>query len=83
MNSSHPANPIQTSYLDTFSLSSLPFENTIDPRFFYGGTALMQRLDLLTHLTQFGESVVVVTGPKGSGKTTMLSRFIDQASNHG
>ena len=41
----------------------------------------MQRLDLLTHLTQFGDSVVLVSGPPGSGKTTLLSRFIGQANN--
>ena len=59
-------------YLEALSLYCAPYENRLDPKFFYAGTALMQRLDLLTHLTQFGESVVVVTGPPGSGKSTLL-----------
>jgi len=65
-------------YLKTYSLRCEPFANTLDGRFFYGGAALMQRLDLLTHLTQFGESVILVSGPRGSGKTTLLSRFVAQ-----
>jgi DamX protein len=67
-------------YLEALSLYCAPYENRLDPKFFYAGTALMQRLDLLTHLTQFGESVVVVTGPPGSGKSTLMSRFVDQAN---
>ena len=68
-------------YLEALSLYCAPYENRVDPKFFYASTALMQRLDLLTHLTQFGESVVVVTGPPGSGKTTLMSRFVDQANS--
>jgi len=69
------------SYLARLSLNHEPFADTIDDRFFYAGTALMQRLDLLSHLTQFGDSVVLVSGPTGSGKTTLLSRFASQANN--
>ena len=65
-------------YLKTYSLSCEPFANTLDGRFFYAGPALMQRLDLLTHLTQFGDSVILVSGPAGSGKTTLLGRFVAQ-----
>jgi DamX protein len=69
------------SYMESFSLNCEPFADTIDNRFFYGGTTLMQRLDLLSHLTQFGDSVVLVSGPTGSGKTTLLSRFASQANS--
>lgn len=68
------------SYLETFSLRCEPFADDIDSRFFYAGTTLMQRLDLLTHLTQFGEAVVVVSGAPGSGKTTLLTRFVEQTN---
>lgn len=67
-------------YMEALSLYCAPYENRLDPKFFYASTALTQRLDLLTHLIQFGESVAVVTAPPGSGKTTLMSRFVSQAS---
>jgi len=73
--------PAAESYLESFSLNCEPFADTIDNRFFYCGTTLTQRLDLLSHLTHFGDSVVLVSGPAGSGKTTLLSRFVSQANN--
>jgi len=81
MSSAESLQSAATDYLETFSLRCEPFADSIDNRFFYAGTTLMQRLDLLTHLTQFGDSVVLVSGPPGSGKTTLLSRFIGQANN--
>jgi len=74
--------PAAESYLERLSMNCEPFADSIDNRFFYCGTTLMQRLDLLSHLTQFGDSVVLVSGPAGSGKTTLLSRFVSQANNH-
>lgn len=68
-------------YLKTYSLTCEPFANDLDGRFFYAGSALMQRLDLLTHLAQFGDSVILVSGPRGSGKTTLLGRFVGQAGS--
>jgi DamX protein len=67
-------------YLETYALGCEPFADDLDGRFFYAGSALMQRLDLLTHLTRFGDSVILVSGPQGSGKTTLLSRFVAQAN---
>ena len=81
MSSAESSQSTSTGYLETFSLRCEPFADRIDNRFFYAGTTLMQRLDLLTHLTQFGDSVVLVSGPPGSGKTTLLSRFIGQSNN--
>ncbi len=77
-----PPDRTAAGYLETFSLRCEPFRNGIDSRFFYAGTALMQRLDLLTHLTQFGDSVILVSAPQGSGKTTLLSRFLAQSNPH-
>ena len=70
------ATPVQPEYLHAWSLRCHPFEQRVDAQFFYAGSALMQRLDLLTHLVQFGESLVVVSGPPGSGKSTLLEQFL-------
>ena len=69
-------------YLEAYSLICEPFADTLDGRFFYGASPLTQRIDLLTHLTQFGESVILVSGPRGSGKTTLLGRFVGQTGKH-
>ena len=81
MNNPESSRSGRPGYLETLALRTEPFAEGIDSRFFYAGAALMQRLDLLTHLTQFGNSVVLVSGPTGSGKTTLLSRFIGKSSN--
>jgi len=70
------ATPGQPEYLQAWSLHRHPFENDLDAQFFYAGSALMQRLDLLTHLVQFSESIIVVSGPPGSGKSTLLEQFL-------
>lgn len=57
-------------------LNQAPFEPGVDPRFFYAEPGIMQRLDLLTHLTQFSETLLVVVGPEGSGKSTLLEQFV-------
>lgn len=66
-------------YLEFYSLDRAPFADNADDRFFYVSKALKQRLDLLTHLTRFGDTIIVVTGPAGSGKTTLYNRFQDYA----
>lgn len=66
-------------YLDFYSLDRAAFADNADDRFFYVSKALKQRLDLITHLTQFGDAVIIVTGPEGSGKTTLCKRFRDYA----
>jgi len=81
MSSAESSQSTPAGYLEMFSLRCEPFADRIDNRFFYAGTTLMQRLDLLTHLTQFGDSVIFVSGPPGSGKTTLLRRFIGQSNN--
>jgi DamX protein len=67
-------------YLKTFSLKTEPFATSVDGRFFYAAAALNQRMDLLVHLTRFGDAIILVSGPPGSGKTTLLRRFIRQTS---
>ena len=68
-------------YLDYYSLHRAPFTDDFDERFFYVSKALQQRLDLITHLTQFGDTVIVVSGPEGSGKTTLYNQFRDYAKD--
>ncbi len=64
-----------TDYVAALNLQQDPFRNTLDNHFFYADPGLMQRLDLLQHLTQFGDQLLLIAGPEGSGKSTLLSQF--------
>ncbi|MFP5506837.1 MAG: ExeA family protein, partial [Gammaproteobacteria bacterium] len=75
MNAAAPQ-PADPDYLVTLGLQRAPFLDRIDDRFFYADPALVQRLDLLQHLTQFGDMLLGVIGPPGSGKSTLLQQFI-------
>lgn len=46
---------------------------------FFSTPELTQRLDLLRHLTDNSERVVILKGPGGAGKSTLLSQFKAQA----
>ncbi|MEJ2685940.1 MAG: AAA family ATPase [Gammaproteobacteria bacterium] len=67
------------SYLDVLDLQRPPFGLDPDPAFFYAEPTLMQRLDLLVHLAQFSDRILVITGPAGAGKTSVLQQFMSRA----
>lgn len=68
-------------YLNILGLDRAPFLDQIDDHFFYADPALIQRLDLLQHLTRFGDMLLGITGPIGSGKTTLLRQFLLRGNN--
>lgn len=63
-------------YLSALRLDRAPFLDQIDDHFFYPDPALVQHLDLLQHLTRFGDMLLGISGPLGSGKTTLLQQFL-------
>ncbi|HKJ08009.1 MAG TPA: AAA family ATPase, partial [Gammaproteobacteria bacterium] len=67
------------SYLDVLDLQRPPFGLDPDPAFYYAEPTLMQRLDLLVHLAQFSDRILIVTGPAGAGKTSLLQQFMSRA----
>lgn len=69
-------------YLATLGLDRAPFLDQTDDTFFYADPILMQRLDLLQHLTQFGDMLLGVVGPLGCGKTTLLQQFVLRGNNN-
>lgn len=42
--------------------------------------ALAQRVELIQHLIEFGNQLILVTGEAGSGKSTLLNRILEVAS---
>ncbi len=62
-------------YTQHFNLNALPFENVPDPLFFYNQGDHARIRKQISGSLQSGRGLVVVTGPMGSGKTT-LSQMI-------
>lgn len=54
------------------------FAHTAEAAFYFPYPLLNQRLDLLQHLTQFSDRILVIRGEAGSGKTTLLQHLIDR-----
>lgn len=62
-------------YTQHFRLNKLPFENVPDPQFFYNQGDHARIRQQISGSLESGRGLIVITGPIGSGKTT-LSQMI-------
>ncbi len=60
-------------YQEYFNLNSLPFENSPDPEFFFMGHRYREILALMIHGVVSRKGLICITGPIGSGKTTLAA----------
>lgn len=67
------------SYLTHYGMHRAPFMANLEDDMYYPEPTRTQRLDILLHLAQYGNELLLVTGPEGSGKTTMLTQFLKKA----
>lgn len=67
------------SYLAHYAMHRAPFSSKHEPDMFYPEPSRVQRLDILMHLTQYSHEILLVTGPDGIGKTTLLHQFLNKA----
>jgi DamX protein len=67
---------LEPAYLANYGLTEAPFSNLHDDRFLYLDAERAQRLNLLQHMTQYSNLLLIVQGEHGVGKTSLLSRFI-------
>ncbi len=63
-------------YQNHFNLTSLPFENSPDPEFFFMGERQREILALMIHGVVSRKGLVCISGPIGSGKTTLAAVLI-------
>ncbi len=64
-----------SSYVVHYDMTREPFADAIEDDLFYAEPGRQQKLDILLHLTQYGNELVLVAGPPGSGKTTLLQQY--------
>jgi len=64
---------VQPSLKGRLGLSEDPFSARVNA--FYDGAQRRHNLETLRHLSIFGDMVLLLTGDKGSGKTTLIDQF--------
>ena len=71
---------LEPPYVARYGLKAAPFSSVHEDRFVYLDAERLQQLNMLHHLTQYSELLLIITGEKGIGKTSMLQRFIVNAT---
>ncbi|MGD8884795.1 MAG: AAA family ATPase [Gammaproteobacteria bacterium] len=69
-------------YLAHYGMHRPPFLEAPEDDMYYSEPTRKQRLDILLHLTQYTNELLVVIGEKGMGKTMFLRQFIKNAGDH-
>lgn len=76
----HAASPAapDAPYLTWLGLHTAPFLPDPDDAFIYEDAGLGGQLGVLQHLVRFSDALIVVTGERGIGKTTLIRQFLSQ-----
>ncbi len=65
-------------YLDFFHLTKEPFHVTPDPEFLFLSESHKQALAAIVYGVKTRKGLITITGPVGSGKTTVLRAFPEE-----
>jgi len=68
-------------YQDFFNLRESPFNLTPDPRFFFSNGSVQEAFATLCQGVERRKGIIVISGAAGTGKTTLLKRFIQSAAS--
>jgi general secretion pathway protein A len=66
-------------YENYFNLRESPFNLTPDPRFFFINASVQEAFATLCHGIEQRKGIIIITGEAGTGKTTLLKRFIQNS----
>ena len=72
----------ETYYNSALGLARDPFAPETDAQFYYPFDSFEQRLHVLDHLVQGSDLLVLVIGESGSGKTSLLHRYLDTSAGN-
>ena len=70
---------LEPAYQQRLGLNTAPFPPTHEDRFLYLDAERLQRLNMLQHLTQYSNLLLIVRGERGIGKTSLMQRLIVNA----
>ena len=70
---------LEPAYQERLGLDTAPFPPTHEDRFLYLDAERRQRLQMLQHLTQYSNLLLLLIGEHGVGKTSLLDRFVAEA----
>ncbi len=70
---------LEPAYQERLGLTTAPFPPTHEDRFLYLDADRLQRLNMLQHLTEYSNLLLLVVGERGIGKTSLMQRFIAEA----
>jgi len=70
---------LEPAYQERLGLNAAPFTPTHEDRFLYLDAERRQRLQMLQHLTQYSNLLLLLIGERGIGKTSLLDRFAAEA----
>ncbi|ARU56157.1 MAG: XrtA-associated ATPase [Pseudomonadales bacterium] len=68
-------------YESHFGFTAKPFQLTPDPQFFYASSCHKKALYYLQYGLHQGEGFIVITGPIGTGKSTLASNLLNSLDN--
>jgi len=71
----------EPAYLSQYGLNKAPFSTQHDDTFLYLDVERRQHLETLAHLTQYSNLLLIITGERGIGKTSLLQRFYNTADD--
>ncbi|MDH5447236.1 MAG: SPOR domain-containing protein [Gammaproteobacteria bacterium] len=77
-----PLHRIDPGYLEQFGLREAPFTAVVDDRFYFSTPEASQRMNLLVHMTQYSDMVLMVLGDEGMGKTSLLQNYVKSAHSN-
>ena len=69
-------------YLPLLKLHTPPFAARAGSSFFYADAERTQYLDMLQHLTQYSEELLLVVGAEGIGKSALLEKYLERSEDH-
>lgn len=72
----HSLDRLEPSYLASYGLREAPFADTHDERFFFLEPGRAQCMNMLQHMAQYSDLLLMVTGERGSGKSALLQQLL-------